>query len=225
MASVRGGKRVGVRTSSRPPLVEQIVPNYGWTEDSSCHYLLVDLPGFKKEEVKLQVEGSGYITVRGERQVNEEKRVHFELVLPVPKDSDTDKIAGKFDSEILYVTIPKKAAQGNTETEPAEPENGSVSNVRRQEENFKHEQHSADDNQQRDHNRQDDRHMEEERKKETTQVAGFSQEFIRKWENEPTILSSAVKVLKQNKGIVITAVLAFTLGLLVSRKFQSSTVE
>ncbi|KAI9117313.1 hypothetical protein K1719_011479 [Acacia pycnantha] len=194
MASVRGGKRVGVRTSSRPPLVEQIVPNSGWTEDPSCHYLLVDLPGFKKEEVKLQVEGSGYITVRGERQ-------------------------------ILYVTITKRAAQGNTETEPAEPHNGSASNVRRQEENFKHEQHSADDNQQRDHNRQDDRHVEEERRNETTQVAGFTQELIRKWEKEPTILSSAVKVLRQNKGIVITAVLAFSLGLLVSRKFQSSTAE
>lgn len=189
--------------------------------------LLFFFSGFKKEEVKLQVEGSGFITVRGERQVNEEKRVHFELVFPVPKDSDTDKITGKFDGEILYVTIIKResaSAQENLKTESAKPQNGT--SVRRQEENHKRdEQHSADDNQQRDHNRQEDHRMEEKRRNEITQVGGFTQELIRKWEKEPTILSGAVKVLRQNKGIVITAVLAFSLGLLVSHKFQSSTAE
>ncbi|XP_054792969.1 inactive protein RESTRICTED TEV MOVEMENT 2-like [Prosopis cineraria] len=220
-STVRGGRRAGVRTSSRAPIVEQIVPNSGWTEDSTGHYLLVDLPGFKKEEVKLQVEGSGYIIVRGERQVNEEKRVHFELIFPVPKDSDTDKIAGKFDGEILYVTITKRPAQENTETEAAMAANGSV---RSPEENYKREDHGADHNQQRGHNTQHDLHREEEiRRKEVTHVGSFSEELIRKWEKEPTILTSAVKVLRQNKGIVITAVLAFSLGLLVSRKFQSST--
>ncbi|XP_028795043.1 inactive protein RESTRICTED TEV MOVEMENT 2 [Neltuma alba] len=221
MASVTDGRRVGVRISSRPPLVEQIVPNSGWTQDSTGHYLLVDLPGFKKEEVKLQVEGSGYITVRGERQVNEVKRVRFELVFPVPNDSDTDKIAGKFDNEILYVTITKRAAQRNTETEPAKPANGSV---RRQEENHKREQPSSD-NQRRDHNREQDRHMKGERRNEINHVGGFPEDLVRKWGKEPTILENAVKVLRQNKGIVITAVVAFSLGLLVSRKFQSSTAE
>ena len=45
MASVRGARRIGVRTSSQGPVVEEIVPNSGWTEDSAAHYLLVDLPG------------------------------------------------------------------------------------------------------------------------------------------------------------------------------------
>lgn len=45
MASARGTTRVGVRTRARTPVVEEIVPNSGWTEDSAGHYLLVDLPG------------------------------------------------------------------------------------------------------------------------------------------------------------------------------------
>lgn len=46
MASARGTTRVGVRPSARTaPVVEEIVPASGWTEDSAGHYLLVDLPG------------------------------------------------------------------------------------------------------------------------------------------------------------------------------------
>lgn len=45
MASGRGTTRVGVRTVSRTPVVEEIIPNSGWTEDPAGHYLLVDLPG------------------------------------------------------------------------------------------------------------------------------------------------------------------------------------
>lgn len=160
--------------------------------------------------MKLQVEGSGYIVVRGERQVNEEKRVRFELTFPPPKDSDMDKIAGKFDAEILYVTITKRTAQGNKEPDTVKAANGSV---RRAEENHY---------EGRDH-RQQNCHGEEERRNETSRIGGFAEELIRKWEKEPSILRSAVDVLSTNKGIVITAVLAFSLGLLVSRKFQSSS--
>jgi len=45
MASARGNTVVGGRTWARTPVVEQIVPNSGWTHDSAGHYLLVDLPG------------------------------------------------------------------------------------------------------------------------------------------------------------------------------------
>lgn len=48
MANARGTPRLGVTrpgARSRAPVVEEIVPNSGWTEDSTSHYLLVDLPG------------------------------------------------------------------------------------------------------------------------------------------------------------------------------------
>lgn len=52
MANPRGATpRVGVTTRARAraqtPVVEEIVPNSGWTEDSAGHYLLVDLPGIE----------------------------------------------------------------------------------------------------------------------------------------------------------------------------------
>jgi len=48
MANVKGTPRYGViRPVARTPVVEDIVPNSAWTEDSAGHYLLVDLPGIQ----------------------------------------------------------------------------------------------------------------------------------------------------------------------------------
>jgi len=45
----RSSRRVGTRTnsSSQAPEAEEIVPNSGWTDDDSGHFLLVDLPGIQ----------------------------------------------------------------------------------------------------------------------------------------------------------------------------------
>lgn len=49
----------------------------------------------------------------------------------------------------------------------------------------------------------------------------FSAENIKKWEEDNGILRSAREVLRKNKGIVITAIVAFSLGMLVSHKFET----
>ena len=61
---------------------------------------------FRKEEVTLQVDGSNdHIIVKGERQTNEQKHVHFELAFPFPPDSDVDNISGNFNREILHMHV------------------------------------------------------------------------------------------------------------------------
>ncbi|CAI8610014.1 unnamed protein product [Vicia faba] len=252
MANARGTPRLGVIrpvARSRNPVVEEIVPNSGWTEDSTCHYLLVDLPEFKKEDVKLQVDSSGRIVVKGERQASEQKRVRFHLSFPAPTDSEVDKIAGKFDGGILYVTLPKQIVHANKESENEEAGNESAE---RAEENNSHitnahdegrdfNQHVANDdhahdegrdfNQQVGHAHDEGRafnqhagHAHEEHKEERNEnvhMGDFSGQVTRKWDQE-AVLRSAVDVLRKNKEIVITAVLAFSFGMYVSSKFQSS---
>ncbi|XP_061346678.1 22.0 kDa heat shock protein-like [Gastrolobium bilobum] len=206
--SPRVTARVGVRTSAQTPVVEEIVPNSGWTEDSAGHYLLVDLPEFSKEEVKLQVDSNGRIIVTGERQANERKRVHFQLTFPVPVDSDMDKIEGKFDGGILYVTVPKRNAKENKESETEKAENGSAVRAK---ENDSHEPNT--ENEGRDPSLHDNHTEQEEKRNENAQGTMLRSAMLR----------SALEVLRKNKGIVITAVVAFSLGLLVSHQFQSST--
>ena len=74
--------------------------------------------------MKLQVNSYGRIVVSGERNLNEWKHVHFRLTFPAPLNSDMDKIAGKFDGGILYVTVPKQVTQQNKESETAKVGNG-----------------------------------------------------------------------------------------------------
>lgn len=218
MASVRSTPRVGVITPrARTPVVEEIVPNSDWTEDSLGHYLLVDLPEFRKEEVKLQVDSSGRIVVKGERQASEQKHVRFHLSFPAPVDSEIDKIAGKFDGGILYVTLPKQIAQ--EDSKESDTEKGGIEDVGRAEENDSHTTNADEEG--RDPIQHVGHEEIEQKGNENGHIRDVSEQVIRKWDQE-TVLRNAVGVLRKNKGIVVTAVIAFSLGIYVSQKFQFS---
>ncbi|XP_061954014.1 17.9 kDa class I heat shock protein-like [Populus nigra] len=190
-----GGMRSGGiadRTPSRSHVVEEWVPSSAWTEDSNGHYLLVDLPDFKKEEVKLQVDNSGQIVVSGERLVNNNSKViHFEQKFKLPENSDTDKITGKFDGEILYVTVPK---QEETSVEPEYQNTATATATATASENH--------------------RRLEEKGSMDSYRL--FSRKYWRQ-EDEATPLEKALEMIKKNKGILLTAVLAFSLGIIVTR--------
>ncbi|KAK7822749.1 inactive protein RESTRICTED TEV MOVEMENT 2 [Quercus suber] len=232
---------IGGRAPSRDHIVEEFVPYSGWTEDVNGRYLLIDLPDFKKEEVKLSIDGSGNMTATGQRQVNEDKMVHFDQSFKLPENSDVDKISGRFDGEILYVTVPKLAVEEKREHETLKE------NVSDKAKQIEHEKPINDESLNRDdHHHQHHRDKpgnihghdsETEKRSNTGNIHGhvsetekrssrnapmcFSKETIEGWENESGLLGSAVKMLKRNKGIVVAAVLAFSLGVLVTRKLES----
>ncbi|KAL3570989.1 hypothetical protein D5086_028238 [Populus alba] len=198
MANNGGMRSGGVadRTQSRSHVVEECVPSSAWTEDSNGHYLLVDLPDFKKDEVKLQVDNSGQIVVSGERLVNNNSKViYFEQKFKLPENSDTDKITGKFDGEILYVTVPK---QEETYIEP-EYQNTATATATATP------TPTSDENHKR---------LEEKGSMDSKRL--FSRKYWRQ-EDEATPLEMALEMIKKNKGILLTAVLAFSLGIIVAR--------
>jgi HSP20 family molecular chaperone IbpA len=172
-----------------------------------------------KEDVKLQVDSSGRIVVKGERQASEQKRVNFHLSFPAPEDSEVDKIAGKFDGGILYVTLPKRIIQ--EKNKQSDTEETGISNVERAEEHDSHKTNADSDVEGRDHNQHVGHEEHEEERNENAHMPDFSGQVRRKWDQE-TMLRTAVDVLSKNKGIVVTAVIAFSLGMYVSSKFQFS---
>ncbi|XP_043724310.1 inactive protein RESTRICTED TEV MOVEMENT 2-like [Telopea speciosissima] len=107
MENMTGRRGTGERANARP-VYEDFQPMADWTNDSNSHGLLVDLPGFKKEELKVEVDNNGRLAVRGERQFSDNKYKRFKQVYNLPIDSDIDKITGKFDGGVLFVIIPKK---------------------------------------------------------------------------------------------------------------------
>ncbi|KAG6686784.1 hypothetical protein I3842_11G038600 [Carya illinoinensis] len=183
------------------PVVEEFVPSSGWTEDSSTHCLLVDLPGFQMNEVQLQITGSGKLMISGERKVNEDKIVFFEQTYTVPKNTDLDNTTGKFSDEILYVTVPKQVVEEKRTDENVE-ENGTDENV----------EGNASGSQ-----------REDEKKSKGNANVGFSEETTKDLKNKSvTCLENVVEMFKRNKGILMTAILSFSLGVLVTRKSEST---
>ncbi|KAF5734713.1 hypothetical protein HS088_TW15G00205 [Tripterygium wilfordii] len=200
------------RERSHNSLVEQIVPSSAWTEDSYCHYLLVDIPGFKKEEVKLHIDDSGNVIVSGERLVKDDKFIIFEQTFKIPDNSDADQISGKFDGEILHVTVPKKPIKKHEE----EPRTANVEAKNAQ-------KHGKDGQVDKDHHQQQEQVKEKKAKKVDHHFKdGFPKEIIEKWglEDGSELVAVAMEMVKKHKGIVITAALAFSLGCFVGRKFQ-----
>ena len=87
------------------------------SEDDNNFYLTIDLPGMKKEEVKVRFE-DGLLSITGEKKSEkEEKNVNyhrversygkFERSFRVPSRILSNKIDAKFDSGVLTVTLPK----------------------------------------------------------------------------------------------------------------------
>jgi HSP20 family protein len=98
-------------------------------EDKNNFVIMAELPGVKKEDVKVSLE-DGCLTISGERRneiKEEDAEVHhmerffgrFERTLTLPKDIAADRVKAQYQDGILTVTLPK--------TEEAKPKQIDVS--------------------------------------------------------------------------------------------------
>jgi HSP20 family protein len=93
-------------------------PRVDVIDDYKSISLIAELPGVKKEDVKILLE-NGYLTVSGEKknefEANEEINVFrnerlfgkFERKFELPEDINADEIAAKFENGLLKISIAK----------------------------------------------------------------------------------------------------------------------
>ena len=108
----------GRTTTSKEALaVADWSPLVDITEDEKEFLLKAELPGVKREEVKVTVE-DGVLTLTGERrfeQEEREKRYHrieraygsFMRSFTLPEGTPADKVAAEFKDGVLLVHLPK----------------------------------------------------------------------------------------------------------------------
>ena len=105
-----------ITTTDWTPLVEI-------TEDDKEFLVKAELPGLKKEDVKVTVE-SGIMTISGERKTEKEektKKYHrveraygkFERSFTLPDDADGAKVNAEFKDGVLQVRLPKAEKPAN----------------------------------------------------------------------------------------------------------------
>ena len=122
----RAFNRVFGRSAMAPaPASREVMTAFDWTptinvsETPQAYILKADLPGVKKEDVKVRLE-DGVLAVSGERkyeQDHKEERVHrveaaygsFFRSFSVPDDAAHEGIEATFKDGVLNVRIPKVA--------------------------------------------------------------------------------------------------------------------
>ncbi|XP_031248449.1 17.6 kDa class I heat shock protein 3-like [Pistacia vera] len=89
-----------------------------WKETPEAHIFRADLPGLKKEEVKVEVEGGSVLQISGERiQENEEKNDKWHRIerssgkftrrFRLPENAKMDQIKASMENGVLTMTVPK----------------------------------------------------------------------------------------------------------------------
>ncbi|KAG5064525.1 hypothetical protein GLYMA_02G272500v4 [Glycine max] len=103
------------------PANEDFLPPSDWDRQNDSDTLILMLPGFRKEQMKVQVTSNRMLRVSGGRKISENKFRQFRKEEPLSDFHDTKGITAKFEAGMLYVRIPKVFKPQPPPTQQEEP--------------------------------------------------------------------------------------------------------
>ncbi|KAI4305801.1 hypothetical protein L6164_029144 [Bauhinia variegata] len=86
---------------------EDFVPPSDWSRNEANDKLVVVLPGFRKEQLKIQVTSNNALRISGERPLRDNIWSRFTKEFPLSSESNTEGISARFEGVRLTVMVPK----------------------------------------------------------------------------------------------------------------------
>lgn len=95
-----------------------------WVEFPNAHIFKINVPGFSKDEIKVQVEDGNILHIKGEGEKEEAqakdtvwhvaergtRKADFSRVIELPENVKVDQIKAQVENGVLTVVVPKDAA-------------------------------------------------------------------------------------------------------------------
>ena len=106
--------------------INAFTPSVNTREDEKAYYIEVDLPGVKKEDIKVDIKDNT-LTISGERKFKEEVKEDdyykietaigkFSRAFTLPEDADVEHIDAKSENGVLEIVIPKVKKEESVKT-------------------------------------------------------------------------------------------------------------
>nr|DAD39017.1 TPA_asm: hypothetical protein HUJ06_013340 [Nelumbo nucifera] len=83
------------------------VPSYEWKTEEDKYTIVIDLPEFRKDQLRVQLDRRGNLRVSGERPLGDDKWRRFENTFAIPKNCSAERIHAKFTGNRLSLILPK----------------------------------------------------------------------------------------------------------------------
>ncbi|KAL0305919.1 UNVERIFIED_CONTAM: class V heat shock protein [Sesamum radiatum] len=93
-----------------------------WTQTPESHIYSADIPGVRKEEIRVEVEDSRYLIIRTEaaNESTEEPYRNFNRKFRLPGQVDVDGISAEYVAGVLTVTVPRSFVRRGFFIDPAD---------------------------------------------------------------------------------------------------------
>ncbi|MCE3216164.1 hypothetical protein HAX54_005184 [Datura stramonium] len=97
----------GPAVATPTQVYEDFVPSSKLVQEEQCDTLHINLPGFKKEQLRVLLTITGTLKISGQRPIGKNKWQRFQKEFPVAENCDKGKISAKFENGVLHVKQPK----------------------------------------------------------------------------------------------------------------------
>ncbi|XP_008807628.2 inactive protein RESTRICTED TEV MOVEMENT 2-like [Phoenix dactylifera] len=108
------------RPAASQRVYEDFIPSHELVQEEGAGTLILEIPGYRKDQLRVQINNYGKIRISGERPLGDNRWNRFRKDFQVPENCNVSEIRAKFENGHLYVILPKLIPEVRERKEPTQ---------------------------------------------------------------------------------------------------------